>query len=152
MVENLEQKKRRLYGRKYFNEYMDVIKRITLLNENEVRVLSIVETDDIIEKERELQLKSSIKVFFKDKDVLRKFTLDKFRTEDCIYLFTNFSQDCGALAMDSINSFNFQFDFNDDPSGIIKLINSSLEDKILLDFYEEQGLKYIEVEYYTIGE
>ncbi len=152
MLENLGQKKRRLYGKKYLNEYIDVIKRITTLNENEIRILSIVETDNIIEKEKELQLKSSIKVFFNDKDVLKKFTLDKLNTDDNIYLFTSFSEDCGALVMDSIDSFNFQFDFKDDPAGIITLINSSLEDKVLFDFYEEKGLKYIEVEHYTIGE
>lgn len=152
MLESLGQKKRRLYGKKYLNEYIDVIKRITTLNENEIRILSIVETDNIIEKEKELQLKSSIKVFFNDKDVLKKFTLDKLNTDDNIYLFISFSEDCGALVMDSIDFFNFQFDFKDDSAGIITLINSSLEDKVLFDFYEEKGLKYIEVEHYTIGE
>lgn len=149
MLESLEQKKRRLYGGKYLKEYTDIIKRITTLNENEIRILSIIETDSIIEKGKMLQLQSSIRVFFNAKEELKKYILEKLDTDDRIYLCTFFSVDCGVLLIDSLEFFNFHFNFEDDPSGIITLMNSNLEHKVLLDFYEENGLKYIEIEYYA---
>jgi len=36
----------------------------------------------------------------------------------------------------------------DDHSGIITLISSDVKNKILLDFYEEDGLQYLEIESY----
>ncbi|WP_353118217.1 hypothetical protein [Myroides odoratus] len=148
MLESLEQKKRRLYGKKYLKEYIGVIKRITTLNEHEINLLSIIETDNIIEKEKTLKFQSSSKLFFNDKEELKKFIIEKLNT-DSIYVCTQFSVDCGILMIDSLKVFNFQFDFDDDSSGIITLINSNLEHKVLLDFYEENGLKYIEIEYYA---
>jgi len=49
-----------------------------------------------------------------------------------------------------LNEFNFNFNYNDDTSGIIILISTSGEKKIILDFYEEAKKKYIEIEFYSI--
>lgn len=145
MEESLEQKKRRLFGKQYLNEYQKIIEKIT---DNNFEILSIVETDKIIENESKLKLKFSKIILFSDKEELKNITLENLSTNDNIYVFTALSRDCGAVRIDSINSFNFEFNFMDDHSGIISLISSDVKNKILLDFYEDDGLLYLEIEHY----
>ncbi|MDD3080287.1 MAG: hypothetical protein PHH37_14470 [Paludibacter sp.] len=149
MEETLEQKKRRLFGKQYLTKYIDVVKKITTQQENnEIRLLSITETDKLIVKENTLKLIFSTKILFNNKLDLKKIILEKVNTNDKIYLFTSLSQHCGAVVLESITEFNFNFNFGDDPSGIISLLSFKVDKKILLDFYEEEGIKYIEIEYY----
>lgn len=145
MEESLEQKKRRLFGKQYLDEYQEIIEKIT---NNDFKILSIVETDKLIEKESKLKLRFSKKILFNDKVELKRITFNNFNTNDSVYIFTSLSRDCGAVLIDSINSFNFNFNFMDDHSGIISLISSDVKNKILLDFYEEDGLLYLEIESY----
>lgn len=145
MEESLEQKKRRLFGRQYLNEYQDIIKKII---NNDFEILSIVETDKIIEKERQLKLIFSKKILFENKEELKSIVSENISTDNNIYVFTTLSRDCGAILINNINSFNFDFHFADDPSGILSLISSDIKNKILLDFYEEDKLFYIEIEHY----
>jgi hypothetical protein len=145
MEESLEQKKRRLFGKQYLDEYQEIIEKIT---NNDFKILSIVETDKLIEKESKLKLRFSKKILFNDKEELKRITFNNFNTNDSVYIFTSLSRDCGAVLIDSINSFNFNFNFMDDHSGIISLISSDVKNKILLDFYEEDGLLYLEIESY----
>lgn len=145
MEESLEQKKRRLFGKEYLAVYEEIIKKIT---NNYFEILSIVDTDKLIEKESKLKLIFSKKILFNDKEELKRIILNNFSANDNVYIFTSLSRDCGAVLINSINSFNFNFNFIDDHSGIISLIRSDVKNKILLDFYEEDGLEYIEIESY----
>ena len=145
MEESLEQKKRRLFGKQYLSEYQEVINKIT---KNDFKILSIVETDKLIEKESKLKLRFSKKILFNDKEELKSIIFNNFNTNDSVYIFTSLSRDCGAVLIDSIIYFNFNFNFMDDHSGIITLISSDVKNKILLDFYEEDGLQYLEIESY----
>ena len=145
MEESLEQKKRRLFGKQYLSEYQEVINKIT---KNDFKILSIVETYKLIEKESKLKLKFSKKILFNDKEELKSIIFNNFNTNDSVYIFTSLSRDCGAVLIDSIIYFNFNFNFMDDHSGIISLISSDVKNKILLDFYEEDGLQYLEIESY----
>ena len=145
MEESLEQKKRRLFGKQYLIEYQEVINKIT---KNDFKILSIVETDKLIEKESKLKLRFSKKILFNDKEELKSIIFNNFNTNDSVYIFTSLSRDCGAVLIDYIIYFNFNFNFMDDHSGIISLISSDVKNKILLDFYEEDGLQYLEIESY----
>lgn len=145
MEESLEQKKRRLFGKQYLSEYQEVINKIT---KNDFKILSIVETDKLIEKVSKLKLRFSKKILFNDKEELKSIIFNNFNTNDSVYIFTSLSRDCGAVLIDSIIYFNFNFNFMDDHSGIISLISSDIKNKILLDFYEEDGLQYLEIESY----
>lgn len=148
MIESLEQKKRRLFGNQYSDEYRVIINKITIRNSNNFKILSIPETDNLIDDIANLKLKSSVKLLFNEKLLLKKNVLEKLNTVCGIYLFTSLSKDCGAVLIDSINLFNFDFNFTDDDSGIISIVASNLKDKILLDFYEEDGTEYIEIEHF----
>ena len=143
MEESLEQKKRRLFGKQYLSEYQEVI---NIMTKNDFKILSIVETDKLIEKESKLKLRFSKKILFNDKEELKSIIFNNFNTNDSVYIFTSLSRDCGAVLIDSIIYFNFNF--MDDHSGIISLISSDVKNKILLDFYEEDGLQYLEIESY----
>lgn len=148
MEESLEQKKRRLFGTQYLNEYKKVIKKLTKSNIQDNKILSILETDKINENGLKLKIKFSKKVLFKDKEELKNIAFEIFKTDENVYLFTSLSMDCGVIMIKSITSFNFDFDFMDDSSGIISLIDLNVKNKILLDFYEEDKLQYLEIELY----
>ncbi|WP_314058410.1 hypothetical protein [Empedobacter brevis] len=145
MIETIEQKKRRLFGRQYLEEYLGVIHKITIIKNP--KILSIVETDRINNNQNKLNNSFSIKLLFDNKSDLKNIILKQFKSKDNVYLFIPLSKDCGAIEMDSI--INFNFNFTDEPSGIISIISKNLKEKILLDFYEEQEVKYIEFEYYS---
>ena len=55
---------------------------------------------------------------------------------------------CGILMIDSLQEFNFDFSFEDMRSGIITLTRADLFEEILLDFNEENGVEYLEIEIY----
>lgn len=95
-----------------------------------------------------MKLRFSKKILFNDKEELKSIIFNNFNTNDSVYIFTSLSRDCGAVLIDSIIYFNFNFNFMDDHSGIITLISSDVKNKILLDFYEEDGLQYLEIESY----
>ncbi len=147
MIETIEQKKRRLFGRQYLEEYLGIIHKITIIKNP--KILSIVETDRINDNQNKLNNSFSIKLLFDNKSDLKNIILKQFKSKDNVYLFIPLSKDCGAIEMDSIINFNFNFNFTDEPSGIISIISKNLKEKILLDFYEEQEVKYIEFEYYS---
>jgi hypothetical protein len=148
MEESLEQKKRRLFGKQYLNEYKNVINKITKSNTQDYKILSILETDKIAENGLKLKLKFSKKVLFKDKEELKNVVFEIFKSDENVYLYTSLSMDCGAIMIKSITSFNFDFDFMDDYSGILSLIDVNAKNKILLDFYEEDKIQYMEIELY----
>ena len=149
-METLEQRKRRLFGKQYLNDYLSVLNKLSLIKIENKDLLSIVETDKIIDKASSLLLSYSIKIEFSNKVELKKEILNIFNYQDRVYLFTSLSEDCGTVDINLLNEFNFNFNYNDDISGIIILISTLREKKILLDFYEEDEKKYIEIEFYSI--
>lgn len=147
MEETLEQKKRRLYGKKYLSDYLLIMQKIT----SNIDVLcrkSIPETDSIIEKISFLSLKESFRIVFDDKNKLKNIVFNKIKQLESVYIFTSFSQDCGVIQIPSLKNFNFDFEFSDDLSGIISLVTLDLKSKILLDFYKEDNNEIIEIEIY----
>ena len=149
MQETLEQKKRRLFGKQYLAEYLTIIKKITRYKSNDsIRLLTIVDSDNIISKGASLEKKFAIRIPFNN-DELKRILIEKCIVEGSTYLYTDLSKDCGLVFLDSISDFNFDFNYEDEPVGLIILIGSKNNYKILLDFYEEDGLKFIEIEYYN---
>lgn len=148
MIETIEQKKRRLFGKQYLEKYLKIINKITIIKNP--KILSIVETDRISNNQNKLNLDVFFctKLLFDNKSDLKNTMLKYFKSKENIYLFIPLSEDCGAVEIDSINSFNFNFKFTDEPSGIISIISKNSKEKILLDFYEEEKIRYIEFEYY----
>jgi hypothetical protein len=146
--ETLEQKKRRIYGRQYLNKYLDILYKL-VIDKKKINLLNIIDTDNISNKTSNLVLIFSDKIYFSDKGKLKKIILDNIKNfNEEYYLFTSLSKECGVAELDSLNDFNFNFDFKDEPSGILTLVNYSITNKILLDYYEEDNIEYLEVEIY----
>lgn len=149
MEETLEQKKRRLFGKQYISDYIEIIKKITIYKKNdEVKILSIVDTDAVINKASLLEATSHITIAFNNKEELIRIITEKCTDTENLYLYTNLSQDCGLVFLNSIQDFNFNFNFEDEPVGLIILIGIKSNYKIVLDFYEEDYEKIIEIEHY----
>ena len=52
------------------------------------------------------------------------------------------------MSIDGLDEFNFSFDFSDEHAGIIVLLAENQLDKLLLDFYEDGGVTYLDIEAY----
>jgi hypothetical protein len=148
-METIEQKKRRLYGKKDLPTYLKEINEILLIEVDSDNLLSIVKTDEIRNHFSSKRLKNSYKILFDEKEKFKEIVLKNIgNTSGQFFIFTSLSINCGALAIDSILDFNFNFGFNSITSGIITITKSNLSKEILLDFTEENGIKYLEIEIY----
>ncbi|WP_343703073.1 hypothetical protein [Chitinophaga sp.] len=148
-METHEQKKRRLYGKRYFKEYNSILEKLQKNGDPKRDLLSIAETDDFIAKSPDFSLLISKKLLFPDKEGLKSLITDNVKCQDQpFYLLNALSRDCGALKLSSLHDFNLDFHFYDDSSGIITLTAVSYKEKILLDFYIENDVQYLEVELY----
>ncbi|MBW3469836.1 hypothetical protein LZF95_21070 [Algoriphagus sp. AGSA1] len=146
LEETFDQKKRRLFGKQSLQSYINTIEKLT--TDSERCILSIVETDKILEKVSTLKEVFKTVLPFEDKTGLKNIVNEKFKSEDSIYLLTSLSRDCGGIVINSIANFNFNFNFDDDSGGIFSLVSNDLKERILFDFYEENGKKFIEIEYF----
>ena len=131
-METLEQKKRKLVGKiKYLDKYIRTLNRIILKEVEPTMLLSVVETDNIYP----LDLKYKI---------VSKRTMD-FCDNNPLYIWLTHGSECGLCPLESIDFFNIDFDYEDDPEGIIVLITHDFSKKIVLDFYEEGNRKKIDI-------
>lgn len=147
MMETNEQKRRRLYGKQNLPLYLDELHKILEKEITASMLLSIRETDKIREQNQAKQLKYSSTILFTDKEKLEKILLnDLDEVNYRYYIFTSYSEDCGTILINSLKEFNFAFSFMDVASGIITLTREDLLKEIVLDFYEENKIQYLDIE------
>lgn len=151
-METLEQKKRRLFGRKYLPEYL---KELSKLLEREVKsteLLSIIETDKFLDsisyfKEQEPNYKEIIK--FSNKKSLMEILYNTISDWDIPYImYLSHSLDCGLMKIPSLSCFKLNFSFNDEHAGIIIFTRIDGKDRIILDYHEENSEQLLEIEIY----
>lgn len=146
-METYEQKKRRLFGKQYLPKYLQELNKILKIHVDGTNLLSIVETDEIRQHILVKELKYKTTVFFNEKEKLKEIILNNCeRTNDKYYIFTSYSNDCGTLKINLFQEFNFYFSFNDEHVGLITFIREDLLEKIILDFYEENKIYYLDIE------
>jgi len=148
-METIEQKKRRLIGKQYLPVYLTelnkLIKNVVVADD----LLSIQDSDNIYSTVFSDEPIDRFTTSFEKKDRLKILFESIESAESLKYiLFTAYSHECGAIRIGSLVNFNVDFDFDDEHSGLIILISNNLLQKILLDFYEEGGERYIDVEIY----
>jgi len=146
--ETLEQKKRKIYGKQYLNQYLKELKNILTKDINEKDLLSIVITDKIAQNERGKLLIKDV-ILFDDKEALENI-LERCLKSKQFYLFISHSLYCGTCKINLFTDFNFKFSFEDLSSKIINLCSIDFREEIILDFYEEDNIKYLQVEIYEI--
>ena len=63
-----------------------------------------------------------------------------------IYVWIDRTIDCGTIAIPSLTDFNWSFAYDCDPDGTLTLVTTDLEDRMLLDYSEDnQGKRVLEV-------
>lgn len=151
-IETYQQKKRRLFGRfHHMAEYIEVLSRLLTITKKQEDVWSIVESDIFIEKSKivkwELLYKDNF--LFRDKqhllDVLRNNIED---WNESFSFFISNSEYCGLVSISSLHEINWDFNFHDDPGGILCLESMNHKVRIILDYYMERNTELIEVSIY----
>lgn len=149
MIETYEQKKRRLFGSQNLQSYLEELNKIVKENVDSANLLSIVDTDELLNNDLARRQMKSFRIFFDEKEQLQNLIEENVQNIGAGYfIFIKYSIDCGTLFINRLESFNFCFSFNSVLSGLITLLRKDLKEKIILDFYEESDNKYLEVEFY----
>ena len=143
-METLNQKKRRLYGKQYLNIYISEINNLVDYSVTKSNLISIEITDTLLIKDEDLSIKKRID--FNEKSEFLNVIISKISNDENVFLLTSYYKDCGAVLINSIKSLNTNFNFNDEQSGLIEIIDKQLKNKIILDFYEENGKTQLEIE------
>lgn len=143
MNETIEQKRRRLFGKQYLEEYKKTISKIC---KSDYELLSIVDSDKIFNELKKLRKLNCLTFSFKEKvNVWHSY---KRNFINSVYLMTKLSEDCGIIKVKDIDYFNINFDFFAEPEGMIIITNEDMNYKLLLDFYEDnESLKIDIIEY-----
>ena len=144
-MENIEQKKRRLYGKRYLEEYLKELNALTNVKVSESNLLSIVESDLVGTVVKNTTYKTTISFNDKEKLLLLVGEMIKAKNNKC-YLYTTYSQDCGVLKLKNLNEFNINFNFEDEHAGLIKIVLEDLTNEIILDFYKHDNDAYLDLE------
>ncbi|WP_078127461.1 hypothetical protein [Leptospira alexanderi] len=63
-----------------------------------------------------------------------------------IYIWTEFSNDCGVYRIPSILDFNSHFVFEVNTDGLIQLLSENLDDELIFDFTEDNNERLLEIE------
>lgn len=152
-METKEQKRRRIMGKQFLGRYLNNLNCILNRKIDPEELLSIVATDDFYHQV-DYQTKSQLSQTFRFSERNR---LKEYLPENDIELMSSFilwieyASDCGAVMINTLDDFNFNFPFNSIDESIITLTEISYKYKILLDFYEENDMDYIDIQiYYNI--
>jgi hypothetical protein len=129
------------------------LKELNLLTRQMVEAKDLITIEDtvrIIHKRKEISNTipfEKLTLSFEAKDRLSSYLAKMAEIKKGkVYLFTEYSKNCGALLLNSLNDFNHKFSFNDEHSGIISFLSEDLKDKLVLDFYVENDKYILELE------
>lgn len=147
-METLEQKKRRLAAKMlYLDTYINTLNRITLKKVDSSMLLSVAETDRLLGPivSREFLIDYEATLNFCDKKNSWE-TIRKVFGDSSLYIYLEHVRECGLFPLESIDLFNIDFDFEDDPGGLIVLMSKNCLQEVVLDFYEEDEVRKIDIE------
>ncbi len=144
-METIEQKKRRLIGKiKYLDTYIKTLNRITFKKVDPTMLLSVVDTDRLCPM-ADFNIDYKTTLYFCNK----KDMWDKIRyVFGCnpLYIRLQHFRECGLFPLESINLFNIDFQFEDDPGEMIVLVSKNCSQEVVLDFYDEYDIRKIDIE------
>ena len=147
MEETYLQKKRRIMGRQFKSEYFGMLKKMTGSSFNENNIVSIVDSDIILDQYKDLLLID--KEVFETNNRFEIVTfLEKYLYQiySPIFVWILRSHDCGLYKLYKITDINWYNIGPVDSNGIISILGDNY--KILLDFYDEDGRNLIEIDIY----
>lgn len=114
-------------------------------------LLSLSETDSFFEQSRnkseEIVYKSTLD--FTNKQFLLDCVHENVENWDTPYMIYLCDVDhCGLLEIDTLSDFNWNFKFTDEHCGFIGFIRKDMNERIVLDYYEENTKLLIDIEIY----
>ena len=147
-METIDQKKRRLAGKVlYLDKYIQTLHKITLKKVDSTKLLSVVETDRLLEPMRGVEFRIDYETtldFCNKKDAWE--IIRKVFENSSLFIALNHVRECGLFPLESIDLFNIDFDFEDDPGGLIVLVSNDCLQEVVFDFYEEDDVRKIDIE------
>ncbi|OMP74934.1 hypothetical protein BW716_32820 [[Flexibacter] sp. ATCC 35208] len=131
--------------------YLKELEATFNVNGNEITILSLEETDSIIEQSVDKTNNDIISkqiIPFDDKEDILRFYIDNCSRlqPNKVYVVTDYSKECGVAVLDSLIRLNPNFAFNAEHTGIISILSEDLSNKLILDFYEENDRFFLEIE------
>ena len=111
------------------------------------KLLSVVETDRLLEPMRGVEFRIDYETtldFCNKKDAWE--TIRKVFENSSLFIALNHVRECGLFPLESIDLFNIDFDFEDDPGGLIVLVSNDCLQEVVFDFYEEDDVRKIDIE------
>jgi hypothetical protein len=146
-METAEQKRRRIIGKQKISNYLIELNNILKINVSSKDLLTLEETDFILSNLYKLEVFFKETILFGHTTSLESTVVNNIsQSEYGYFVFISDVLQCGTIKISSIDHFNFNFGYYDLGSGIISIIREDLLEKIILDFYEENGTKYIDIE------
>ena len=147
-METIDQKKRRLAGKVlYLDKYIQTLHKITLKKVDSTKLLSVVETDRLLEPMRGVEFRIDYETtldFCNKKDAWK--TIRKVFENSSLFIALDHVRECGLFPLESIDLFNIDFVFEDDPGGLIVLVSNDCLQEVVFDFYEEDDVRKIDIE------
>ena len=154
MNKRLEFLIRKNKGLVYMEKYKSEINKLVY---NDYSILNLEESDRIKEIKIYNTKKSLLNgyfwqqrsISFKNKQPLVKI-VDNIKNiyNDIVYMSLDYSDICGLVKLDNINCFNAFFDFHDEHAGLISLCDKSLDNSLVIDFYDEDTLLFYDIQLY----
>ena len=128
------------------NAILDAVKGGYVVKEtDETDIIMQAGHDNIpTEPEKKVQVRFGLK----DRFLTNVFTQCNARLSGKVYLWTDYSSDCGIAEIDSIMMINPAFEFKAEHAGLIIIFSENLRNKLLLDFYEGGGENFIEAAFF----
>lgn len=136
-------------GKRHMQEYLNELSK--LVHRNKYKVLTLEESDIVFEKIKmhisNKYIWKYAKNIFSNKDKLKKIISEiQYINNSNVYMSLGFSEMCGIVLLDYISLFNVDFSFEDEHSGLIKFYDKELKNCLAIDFYEENGSYYYDLE------
>ena len=131
--------------------YMLELNNFVLKRKGESDLLSIEKTRMNIEKSKNLDrmvlLKKTIPFAEKSSEKFKKYiSLLQKANPAGVYIWLERTSICGTTIISSLKDINWGFDFNCSKNGVVEFVSTDLQDKILFDFFEEDGEQLLEIE------
>ena len=147
--ETYEQKRRRLFGKvNFLPEYLNTLRRILKTEVTTNQLLTIVDTDDFLSRNKSWLCVYKETIPFEDKNKLKEIVHSIEQDESIPYLiWLDQSTSCGLYMIPNLSAFNWDFKFDDDPNGIISLMRRDGKKEIVLDFYEEDNQNLLDIKF-----
>lgn len=140
-------------GKRNLEEYKEILSKLIIDNNYSIMCLedSDIITETVIKNNKLNQYTNSIwsskQIPFSEKNELKQIISKiRLRYDDMVYMSIKNSEQCGLIVLDRIDFFNVNFQFRDEPSGLIVFYDRSLTNELVVDFYEEYNEHFYDLE------